>query len=158
MSARAGDRWILFAATAGGVGLSPVAPGTCGTIVAAAVHLLISSGGLDRPWVAPVLAVVATALSIALTPRATHLLGKEDPGAFVLDEVAGYFVAASFVGGGAEWPHILVAFAAFRVFDIAKPPPIRLLERVGGRWGVTIDDLAAGLYAGIIVVLAGTLF
>jgi phosphatidylglycerophosphatase A len=68
-----------------------------------------------------------------------------DPGWFVLDETAGVWLAAALVGP--TWTSIGLAFLLFRIFDIWKPPPVRTLERVGGGWGIVLDDLAAGVYA-----------
>ena len=105
-----------------------------------------------------ILATVATILSIACTPAGQRLLGSEDPGSFVIDEVAGYFVAASFAGAAVDWREALVALVMFRLFDIAKPPPIRRLEKLGGRLGITVDDLMADIYAGVCVLIMSYTF
>ncbi len=75
-----------------------------------------------------------------------------DPSSFVLDEVAGQWLALAFVPA-ADWRGLLLraalAFVAFRVFDIAKPWPCRKLEGLPHGWGICADDIAAGLYAGL---------
>ena len=77
--------------------------------------------------------------------------GGKDPQFFVLDEVAGYLLTIWWFEG----PSLLAlftAFCAFRFFDIVKPPPVRNVERVGGGAGIVLDDLVAGVY-GLVVVM-----
>jgi phosphatidylglycerophosphatase A len=102
------------------------------------------------------LLVVVFAVSAAGTwaaTRAEKLLGKKDPGAVVVDEVAGQLVALLFVPKGAGWWVLVAAFVAFRVFDIWKPYPVRRLEGLGGGLGIMADDLLAGFYAAAVTSL-----
>ena len=126
-----------------GLGLSPVAPGTFGTLLGVAIAWL--APGPAWAW-----ALGVSVLSVPLGSLAEKTEG-EDPGSFVLDEVAGYLLAVSFLPGG--WLALGAAFFAFRFFDIAKPWPIRKLERLPGGWGVLLDDLLAGIYAHGVVRL-----
>jgi phosphatidylglycerophosphatase A len=71
--------------------------------------------------------------------------GRKDPQFVVIDEVAGQWIAL--LGSRANWRHALIALLLFRLFDIAKPFPIRRLENLPGGWGIVFDDVAAGLYA-----------
>lgn len=78
----------------------------------------------------------------------------KDPSAFVLDEVAGQWLALAFVPaltwGQLAW-HCGLAFVFFRIFDVVKLPPARQLEKLPAGWGICLDDLAAGVYAGLCV-------
>jgi phosphatidylglycerophosphatase A len=122
-----------------GAGLAPVAPGTFGTLLGWAIGLLL--GGL-----APAaLLIVVLALFLAgvwacgLTGR--HL-GVADHGGMVWDEVVAFLLVLAIVPRELAWQ--AAAFVLFRFFDIAKPPPIRHLERrYGGGFGVMFDDLVA---------------
>jgi phosphatidylglycerophosphatase A len=166
----AGDYLALAVATCG-VGLIPLAPGTWGAGVGVGVYLLVvwlaellfarvGQRGLEasslQVLLATLLLVVVFAISIAGTwaaTRAERLLGKKDPGAVVVDEVAGQLVALLFVPRGAGWWVIVAAFVAFRVFDIWKPYPVRRLENLGGGLGIMADDLLAGFYAAAVTSL-----
>lgn len=132
--------------TAFGLGLSPVAPGTAGTLLGVALAVL----ALRFPD--PVLAVFAmaaavTLLGVPLAAAAERQLGR-DPSSFVLDEVAGYLVALLGLPV-AERPWLLLSagFLLFRVFDIAKPWPIGRIDARPGALAIIADDLVAGVYA-----------
>ena len=160
-----GDYLALALATFG-VGLIPLAPGTWGSAVGVGIYLLLTDAtevitrGAASPDVATrvilssLLVVVIFALFLGGTWAATRsekLLGKKDPGAVVVDEVGGQLIAFLFVAPGAGWWTILVAFLAFRLFDIWKPYPIRRLEGLEKGLGVMADDLLAGLYAAALM-------
>jgi phosphatidylglycerophosphatase A len=168
----AGDYVALALATCG-VGLIPVAPGTWGAgvgvgIYLGVVRLALSALGPDaaggyRQSVLPfqmilvtLLLLVIVAVSVAGTwaaTRAEKLLGKKDPGAVVVDEVAGQLIAFLFVPWNAGAWAVVSAFVAFRVFDIWKPYPVRRLEGLGGGLGIMADDILAGLYAAALMSL-----
>jgi phosphatidylglycerophosphatase A len=162
----AGDYVALAVATCG-VGLIPLAPGTWGAGVGVGVYLLVVwlaeslfARGLEassfQVLLTTLLLVVVFAVSAAGTwaaTRAEKLLGKKDPGAVVVDEVAGQLVALLFVPRGAGWWVLAAAFVAFRVFDIWKPYPVRRLENLGGGLGIMADDLLAGFYAAAVTSL-----
>jgi phosphatidylglycerophosphatase A len=123
-----------------GLGLAPWAPGTFGTL-----------GGLLAAWLLPndlALAGAAVVLFFAGVALA-NTLSEKDPGWYVLDEVVGYMLVPLFLGRSA---FVLVgAFVCFRIFDIAKPWPIRRLEKLPGGWGIMIDDLWAAVYAHVLL-------
>jgi len=166
----AGDYLALALATCG-VGLIPLAPGTWGSAVGVLVYLALGRGaqetfdyvvtrGLDlspqtfQTLLTTALLLVVFSVSLAGTwaaTRAEKLLGKKDPGAVVVDEVAGQLVAFLFVPWGAGWWTVVAGFVAFRVFDIWKPYPVRRLEDLGGGLGVMADDLLAGFYAAALM-------
>jgi phosphatidylglycerophosphatase A len=83
------------------------------------------------------------------TAAVRGLGGKKDPGAVVFDEIASVPIAFLFVPAGQlNNPWVLIAgFVLIRIFDIAKPPPVRQLEKLPDGLGVMADDWAAGIYA-----------
>jgi phosphatidylglycerophosphatase A len=143
--------------TAFGLGLAPVAPGTFGTLagVALGALALLLPPGMATQGVLALGIVVVTFAGVPLATRCERIFGRKDPGAFVLDEVAGYLVALLFLPLH-ERPYVVLvgAFFAFRLTDIVKPPPARRLERVSGGWGVMLDDLVAGAYANVVMQIA----
>lgn len=147
-------------ATFGGVGHLRPAPGTWGSLAALPVALGIY-------WLG---GVMLFALSIVVLfaagwwATAVETKGKEDhdPSEIVIDEVAGMWIAllpvmigASHSGAGvlALWPGWVVAFAAFRLFDITKPGPVGWADRQHGPFGVMLDDVIAGVLAALMVGL-----
>jgi phosphatidylglycerophosphatase A len=160
------------------VGLIPVAPGTWGSAVGVVLYLGLGrltervfdysvARGLDlSPQQFPaiqttvlLLVILAVALAgIWAATRAEKLLGKKDPGAVVVDEVAGQLITFLFVPWLTTWTWSVVAgFVAFRVFDIWKPYPVRRLEGLGGGLGIMADDMLAGFYAATAMSLLVTL-
>jgi phosphatidylglycerophosphatase A len=135
-----------------GSGLSPVAPGTVGSLAA----LL--------PWLAlrelpPLYYVVVLALTFAVGIRvcgwAVKALASDDPGAVVWDEFVGLWLALlPLVVRPASWLWICAGFILFRFFDIAKPWPVSWADRkLRGGIGVMLDDVAAGAYAALALEL-----
>jgi phosphatidylglycerophosphatase A len=100
--------------------------------------------------------VVVTLVGIWAAEHAERALGTKDPGAIVIDEVAGMTLSVLVVP--LTVPVAVLAFLLFRVFDIVKPAPARQSQVLPGGAGVMIDDLIAGLYALIIVVALRALF
>jgi phosphatidylglycerophosphatase A len=132
-----------------GAGLSPVAPGTIGTLLAipmaAALRSLLPDGAFALAIAAFLL------LGIWAAQVAGRNLGVPDHGAIVWDEVVAFLAVLFFVGD--DPVKIAVAFCVFRFFDIVKPPPIRDLDRrLKNGVGVMVDDLLAAFYT--LVVLA----
>lgn len=139
------DRLTLAFCRVEPAGLSPVMPGTCGSLVAALAAPFIFLP-LSFPARAAVLAALFLAGAIAST-RAAMLLGKEDPGEIVVDEVLGQWMTyAPFAA--LSWPELAAGFVLFRLFDMAKPWPVRASENwMPGGCGIMIDDAVAALYA-----------
>jgi len=138
-------RWIV---TAGGLGFSPFAPGTVGSL--AGVALFLACRQLEEPLQSAAIAallVIVCILSVRLGPWAEEEFSTKDPHPFVLDEVAGYLLVVLIYRQGALWQVLLWTFLAARFFDIVKPPPGRRLEKLPGGWGILVDDLAASVYA-----------
>jgi phosphatidylglycerophosphatase A len=136
-----------------GTGYVPVAPGTAASAVAILAHSCIF-WTLDRGLATAVSAAVALGFAAATVfwgREAERLHGARDPGWVVSDEVAGQLVAAAGIGGHVG---LAVAFAGFRLLDIAKPFPIRRFERLPGGWGILADDLAAGVFVAAVIRLS----
>ena len=143
-----------------GAGLSPVAPGTAGSLAALPFGAAILWAGGASGWLwlglATLLLLPLGAWAAAAYDRQA---GGHDSAAIVVDEVAGQWTAllpaAPMTVSGAAWWHYALAFGLFRLFDIAKPWPVGWIDRrIGGGWGVMADDIAAGLYAGALTWLA----
>ena len=137
-----------------GCGYSPVAPGTAGSAaalaMAIALHRYAGFGRLGFALLAAGLFLPAV-WAAGATARALKL---EDPSIVVVDEVVGQWLALA--GATAfNWKSWLSAFILFRLFDIWKPAPVRQLEALPGGWGINADDAMAGLYAGLVLFLAG---
>ncbi len=138
-------------ATGFGSGLAPKAPGTFGSLAAILPWLLLR----ELPLVL-ILAVIAATFVLGLLASewAMRKLGSDDPGCVVIDEWVGLWIALLVAPPG--WPWLLAGFALFRLFDILKPWPVGWLERrLDGGLGVMVDDVAAGLMAAAVLLLAG---
>lgn len=150
-------RWLLI--TSGGLGCSPWAPGTVGTLGGVVL-------GVTLQWALPGHAVMAWSIAAALlfwfgctqTAFVARTWPKEDPGHFVLDEVVGYLVTLIvyvLLAQKAASPLAHTgAFFAFRAFDVLKIQPARKLEDLPGALGIMADDQMAGIYAGVALWLA----
>ena len=139
-------RFSLWLATGLGVGWSPRAPGTMGSLLA--LGLWWPAGFWGLRFYAMALAVVI-AIGVPVTARAARILGRQDPPMVVWDEIAGMGVALFAVPHQVLW--FAVAFGLFRLFDIVKPFPIARLEALPGGYGITLDDVWAGAYAALLV-------
>ena len=162
---RLSDRGILWLAEGFGSGRLRPGPGTWGSLVGCALSYPLLSLPLGM---AVIVTVAAILLAVPVCSRAEVLLGKPDPGSVVLDEIvaipltllplhAGVLlgvihpprVLTSLPTHGLWW---LAAFALFRVLDIGKPGPIGALQHLPRGWGIVMDDVAAGLMTGLILL------
>lgn len=159
----------LWIAQGFGIGRIPVAPGTFGSILGVGWFLALMCA--SNPWVLGLGSLVGIILSVWLCGFGEKALGAKDPGSVVLDEIAampicfffwaslltctrGVFPTASdFLAHGRVWL-TLGTFAAFRLFDVTKPWPVRQSQNLPGGWGVTIDDLLAAVYVNVVACLA----
>ncbi|MGJ8663380.1 MAG: phosphatidylglycerophosphatase A family protein [Marinicella sp.] len=132
-----------------GSGLAPKAPGTFGTLAAFPLYLLMA----NLPWTVYLsLTVLAFFLGIYICDRASHHLGVHDHGGIVWDEFVGLWITLFLVPN--EWPWLLTGFLLFRFFDIIKPFPIKWLDKkVKGGFGIMIDDVIAGIFAWLILMI-----
>ena len=99
----------------------------------------------QQAYVCAALALVAVAIGIPAATLVARASGRKDPQFVVIDETAGQLI--TLIAAPLTWKCLLVGFILFRAFDIVKPPPIRLLERLPEGTGIVIDDVGAGLYA-----------
>jgi len=140
---------VMYLATGGKSGYSPVVPGTAGSLAA-----LVPCGLLSLlPLPASALFLIAfIVLSIWTAELAEGIVGKKDPGCIVIDEFAGMMI--TLLGMPFTWKSALGGFFIFRVMDILKPFPIRYLERtIPGGAGIVLDDVAAGIAAHLVLRL-----
>jgi phosphatidylglycerophosphatase A len=144
------DWTALVLATGFGVGLIPVMPGTFGSLLGLLLAWILGLSGWPIGLRLAAEAVIFLA-GIPICGRAARLFGRTDPGSVVYDEIA----AMPIVFLSVPWvfttslavPAAVLGFVWFRVFDIAKPWPIRRLEQAHGGLGIMIDDVAAAIYA-----------
>lgn len=136
-----------------GVGSLPGPSGTYGSLVAAAAIAIAAIAGVPVLAAASAAAALGVLLTLSLAPRALRADGVQDPSWIVSDELAGQGVSAAlaYAVPASAWAPLAASFVLFRIFDAAKPWPIRALERLPGALGVLADDLGAGLAAGAIV-------
>lgn len=158
---------IVFIAQGFGAGKCPKAPGTCGTVVGLAwFALLLWPGSLLFYLLGSVAGVF---LSVWICGEAERILRQKDPPSVVLDEIIA--VPIAFAGWVAlscsqtgqlptaafffqqNLPGVLGVFLLFRVFDVAKPWPVRQSQSLPGGWGVTVDDVLAAGYVNLVVLL-----
>lgn len=146
-------------ATVGTLGERLPAPGT--TVGSSFATALFWLAGLIWPSHAVLYSLVGLAFLLPISIWSAHYEAQrrqiEDPGSVVIDEVAGQWVTLLLPvllhQVPPTIPTLIAGFFLFRFFDIAKPWPIRRLERLPGGWGVVADDLAAGLAAGLVLLL-----
>ena len=137
-----------------GSGLSPWAPGTAGTLVALPLYWMLS--GLALPAYLG-LTLVALLVGFYLCGFTARELAVHDHPGIVWDEVVGYLI--TMIAAPPGWLWMLAGFALFRLFDIAKPWPIRWLDRqVGGGLGIMLDDVLAGVFALVCLQLMAFMF
>ena len=156
---------IVWVAQGFGLGRIPFAPGTFGSLAGILwTWLLVATGDL---WFYLVGTFVGLALSVWLCGAAEKILEQTDPGSVVLDEITALPICflpwmVSIWGQHHSLPGpqelvsrsgfvlTLALFVLFRVFDIAKPWPVRQSQRLPGGWGVTMDDVLAAFYVALI--------
>lgn len=139
----------MFIATGAGSGYLPKAPGTWGSAVG-----LLLWWPLARLSLTAYLAVVALLFVVGVwsAGAAEKILDRGDPGVVVIDEIVGVLIALA--GTSLHPTTAIVGFALFRLFDITKPFPVGWVDRhLHGGLGIMLDDVAAGLYALLVLHL-----
>ena len=149
------DRLKLFLVSSGFLGCSPWAPGTVGTLGGVLLAWALSGTGNYLVWTLVACAVVY-AVGRSLGDWSERYAGQKDPGIFVLDEVLGYLITVAWTTGP-SYLTLVVGFFVFRFFDIFKPGPARRMERIPGGDGILLDDLVAGLFGLVLVMLPARL-
>lgn len=140
---------ILFLAFGFGSGLAKKAPGTFGTLAAIPVYWVFAQADL---LVYSLLTLIVTVAGVWICGISAEKLGEHDFGGIVWDEIAGFLITMWLVP--LTWQTIIAGFILFRFFDILKPWPIKWLDRqVKGGFGIMIDDVLAGFFAGGLLLL-----
>jgi phosphatidylglycerophosphatase A len=148
------NRFILILATGFGVGYSPIAPGTLGTLVAIPVYYFLSN--IQSP-IYEITLIASFFLSVWISQNAEKSFGKRDDPRIVIDEMMGFLITMLWVPQ-TTW-FIIIGFFLFRLFDIIKPFPIRRLEKgLKGGFGIVLDDVLAGVYSNIILQIISYYF
>ncbi len=147
-----------------GLGMLPLVPGTWGSLPPVIIFLILEFFKVSPTAIAVVMAIVAMVWSIACVMFAKDIIkltGKNDPREVVADEIAGQavtylficFVITANISGRELLITAGLGFFWFRFFDVLKPWPIRKLEKLPEGWGILLDDLLAGVYAGVVSIL-----
>lgn len=145
------NRIIVFCGVGFGSGLAPKAPGTFGSAFA----LLFIPGWLMLGfWNSLIAIIIMSIIGIYICGQTAKVMGVHDDGRIVWDEFAGQsisFLPLIFLGKmNLLWA--LIGFVLFRIFDIWKPWPIRVIDRqIGGGFGIMFDDIIAGLWAALCI-------
>jgi len=146
--------WATTIATFFGAGRLRPGPGSWGSAATILlwwllVHLI---PGQWQAWAAGALALVAILIGIPAATQVAHASRLKDPQFVVIDEVAGQLI--TLIAVPVTWKSLLLGFILFRGFDILKPPPARQLEHLPEGSGIVLDDVAAGLYALMVMQIA----
>ena len=141
------EKFIRILSAGFGSGFSPLVPGTAGTVVGIPLYWLFSF----FPWPIWLISILAfTCLAWYVSDEAERLFGRKDAPCIVMDVIAGFQWTLFLVTPTVS--HVALGFVLFRLFDIVKPFPARLFQdRLPGGCGVVADDLAAGLYANLVL-------
>ena len=144
------SRLGLIVATFGYVGYFPIAPGTAGSLAALALYAIVR--WVQRPVFETAVMITIFIAGVWAATRAEQVLGVEDPGPVVIDEVLGMLLTLAWLP--LSMTGVVAGFLLFRIFDVVKPFPAGASQRLGGGIGVMIDDVIAGIYALVLLVLA----
>jgi phosphatidylglycerophosphatase A len=145
------ERLAVVIGTGFGSGYFPIFPGTVGSVVGIGVYLVllwlgVLSDAFGLGW--PITLGVIFLVGVPSARRCEAMFG-DDSKRIVIDEVWGMLIAVLLLP--ATWKWVLAAFVLFRFFDVVKPFPARRFERVGGGYGVMLDDGVAGAYANVVL-------
>jgi len=140
---RLGVRWVT---TFFGVGFMPLVPGTWGSIAGICVFVILPGAGFWRPAVCAGI----TLIGLILAGSAEGVFGKKDPQYVVIDEVAGMMLSLLWLPVY-NMKVLFLAFLLFRALDTVKPFPCRWIQDRHGAAGIMGDDIAAGVYANLIL-------
>ena len=143
------NRIVSLFATFFYTGFFPFAPATFATLVFLLIYRLVPGGDWIATWT---IFIPTLVLSVPASSRMEKTHGK-DPRCVVIDEVVGIQVVL--VSATPTWWGVIAAFVLFRIFDVWKPYPIDRLQSLPGGWGIVADDVLAGLYSRVVLMLAG---
>ena len=149
-------KWFKLAlVSCGFLGCSPFAPGTVGTLGGVALAWALSGTSGYVYW-SLCAAAVLYLVGRSLGSWAEHHAGEKDPGIFVLDEVIGYLITVAWIRGP-SYLTLIVGFFVFRFFDVFKPKLAARMEKIPGGDGILLDDVVAGLYGLVLVMIPARL-
>jgi len=144
---------IIFFATGAWSGYAPVAPGTAGSLVGLILACLVAPVGRRSPAAFLMGFVIVFLAACWIAGEAEKFFGEQDSSRIVIDEVLGMVATMFLIPIG--WFSLAAGFALFRIFDIIKPFPASYLDRrLHGGVGVMLDDIAAGIYANLVMQAA----
>ena len=147
------ERFITFCGVGFGSGLLPKAPGTFGSAFALLFIPLWIYLGFSNSVIAILL---MSLVGIYICGKTARIMRVHDDGRIVWDEFAGQsitFLPLIYIGQ-MNWLWALAGFGLFRLFDVWKPWPIRVIDRqVGGGFGIMFDDIIAGIWAAICIII-----
>lgn len=144
---------VHFLALGFGSGLIKPAPGTWGTLSAVPLYYLLMQFMNSASISYFVVILLSFVVGIYLCGKTATDVGVHDHGAIVWDEIVGFLITMALVP--LSWVNIVAGFVFFRIFDIIKPWPIKLLDKhVHGGFGIMIDDVLAGVFAWILLYLS----
>lgn len=161
MAEMPGDSWsgrlAWFIGSGFGCGLSPLAPGSVGSLAAAIILYLLSfampgiPGGWERAIILAAMSLAGLAVGVWATGRMSTP-ENPDPGSATWDEFVGMWLTCLLVPFHSPvW--LAIAFIVFRALDVLKPWPCRRLERLPAGWGIMLDDVGAGLWGMLVMLL-----
>ncbi len=145
------NKFSEYLSTLFGIGYFPKAPGTAGTLFAAIVYFVLPDNwfyGWQNSIFALIIILIGSVISVFFISKAEEGLGH-DNGKIILDEFWGYLIAILFLPK--TLIIIIAAFILFRIFDILKPEPVDVLQKLPKGWGVMADDIMAGIYTNIVL-------
>ena len=141
------NKAAVFLATGFYIGKIPLAPGTFGSLIGLPLCFLLAEIQLSAAIIAVLLII---ALAIWISNVAERTLERKDPGCIVIDEIAGMVV--TLIGLPFNLTTATIGFILFRILDILKPFPIRILDkRLPGGLGIVADDVVAGIFANVLI-------
>jgi len=143
---------VELLATGFGSGRLPGWPGMWGSVVGLGIGWLGHSLPPPAQW-----ALMGMSLPVCawICTQAEQQVGRHDPPSVVLDEVWGMAAVLLLTPGSWTPARLVLAFAAFRLCDTLKPPPLKRLARLPAGWGIMMDDLGAAVYtSGTLLLLA----
>lgn len=130
------------------MGKLPLMPGTFGSILGTLAFILIP---IDSFIIKMIILIAILVVGAFSSFKIEIESGKEDNQIIVIDEIAGVWLTLSIIPMGTWYP--VAGLVLFRLFDIWKPYPIRKLEKLKYGYGVMLDDILAGLYAGLTILI-----
>lgn len=135
--------WQFFASGFGS-GMSPVAPGTMGTLAAIPFWYIFAT--ILPTWGYIGMLIITALVGIVICQKASDELGVHDHGGIVWDEFVGLWLTMLFAP--VSWTAIILGFLIFRFFDVLKPWPIKVIDaQVGAGLGIMLDDILAGIFS-----------